>query len=127
MFSLLTEQGCFKDEIHYDEQSIVSSDTDDACEICHCCVRTSLLHFYVCMLLVFLHKQEGKVVCGNLSESCPQLNCNASQQVTEPGKCCARCLNGKQLIDLMIWPTIDLIFFYRKQHSYSRTTRYIHT
>ena len=35
--------------------------------------------------------QDGKIVCGNISESCPQLKCDKNQQVKDVGKCCARC------------------------------------
>jgi len=37
-------------------------------------------------------------MCGNITESCPQLKCDKSQQVTEEGKCCAQCLNGNYII-----------------------------
>ena len=46
-------------------------------------------------------------MCGNVSESCPQLKCDKSQQVKDAGKCCARCDNapstqsqGREMVSL---------------------------
>ena len=57
---LFTEEGCLKDEIHYKEQSVVPSGSDDACEICHCCVRhVNLLAALLCLLWCFcLHRRK---------------------------------------------------------------------
>lgn len=96
--------GCRKNGITYDEQSMVPSSSNDSCEVCHCTVRTLCcqLSYMYFIFAYILYTQEGKIMCGNVIESCPQLKCDKSQQVKKAGKCCARCLNG-MILRSIVW------------------------